>query len=185
MPSYDAIVIGGGTNGLVAASRLAKGRLKVLVLEGANELGGGARTVEFAPGFKVSPVAHLLYLLDGRVERGLDLKAHGLSYAASNIATTALSSSGDHLKLDGAYGEVLTGKIDHSEQAAWRELRARLMRFASVLGPFKEMTPPRLGAVNRDLLTLGRFGLKIKGLRPRRHARVPAPHPHQRRRCAR
>ena len=35
------------------------------------------------------------------------------------------------------------------------------MRFASVLGPFKEMTPPRLGAMNRDLLTLGRLGLKI------------------------
>src|SRR5690349_24153663 len=112
MPSYDAIVIGGGTNGLAAAAQLAKGRLKVLVLEGAPELGGGARTKEFTPGFKVSPVAHLLYLLDGRFERGLDLKAHGLAYAASNIPTTALSASGDHLKLDGAYGETLSGKID-------------------------------------------------------------------------
>ena len=108
MPSYDAIVIGGGTNGLAAAARLAKGRLKVLVLEGASELGGGARGHEFAPGFKVNPVAHLLYLLDRRVETGLDLKAHGLAYAASNIATTALSPIGDHLKLNGAYGETLT-----------------------------------------------------------------------------
>ena len=66
---------------------------------------------------------------------GLDLKAHGLAYAATNIATTALSPSGDHLKLDGAYGETLTGKIFQSDHVAWRELRARLMRFASVLGP--------------------------------------------------
>ncbi|MBL8906674.1 MAG: NAD(P)/FAD-dependent oxidoreductase, partial [Rhizobiales bacterium] len=65
---------------------------------------------------------------------------------------------------DGAYGETLGGQIGHAEQVAWRDLRARLIRFASVLSPFKEMTPPRLGAMNRDLLTLGRLGLKIKGL---------------------
>ncbi len=66
MPSYDAIIIGGGTNGLAAAGRLAKAGRKVLVLESANVAGGGAVTKEFAKGYKVSSVAHLLNLFDPR-----------------------------------------------------------------------------------------------------------------------
>ncbi|TIS39965.1 MAG: FAD-dependent oxidoreductase, partial [Mesorhizobium sp.] len=58
--NWDAIVIGGGHNGLVAAATLAKSGRKVLLLEAGKEVGGAARTEEFAPGFRVSSVAHLL-----------------------------------------------------------------------------------------------------------------------------
>ena len=58
MTSFDVIVIGGGHNGLVCATMLAKAGRKVLVLEAASELGGAARTEEFAPGFRVSSIAH-------------------------------------------------------------------------------------------------------------------------------
>jgi len=51
---YDSIVIGGGHNGLVCATYLARARRSVLVLEAAERLGGAAVTREFAPGFKVS-----------------------------------------------------------------------------------------------------------------------------------
>ena len=160
MPSYDAIIIGGGTNGLAAAGRLAKAGRKVLVLESADVAGGGARTQEFAKGYKVSAVAHLLNLFDPRVEQGLNL-----SLATTNIATTALSPSGDHLVLQGNCGETITGSLSEADRASWRELRQKLLRFANVLRPFKSMTPPRLGkGVGNEMMKLAGLGLKIRGL---------------------
>ncbi|HRA94713.1 MAG TPA: NAD(P)/FAD-dependent oxidoreductase [Aestuariivirga sp.] len=162
MPSCDAIIIGGGTNGLAAAGRLAKAGRKVLVLESAAAAGGGATTREFAKGYKVSAVAHLLNLLDPRVEQGLGLK---LSLAAANISTTALSSTGDHLVLQGNYGETISGSLPEADRVSWLELRQKLMRFANVLKPFKAMTPPRLGkGVGNEMLKLAGLGLKIRGL---------------------
>ncbi|HQY73882.1 MAG TPA: NAD(P)/FAD-dependent oxidoreductase [Aestuariivirga sp.] len=162
MPSCDAIIIGGGTNGLAAAGRLAKAGRKVLVLESAAVAGGGATTREFAMGYKVSAVAHLLNLLDPRVEQGLGLK---LSLAAANISTTALSPTGDHLVLQGNYGETISGSLPEADRVSWLELRQKLMRFANVLKPFKAMTPPRLGkGVGNEMLKLAGLGLKIRGL---------------------
>jgi phytoene dehydrogenase-like protein len=162
MPSCDAIIIGGGTNGLAAAGRLAKAGRKVLVLESAAVAGGGAVTTEFAKGYKVSAVAHLLNLLDPRVEQGLGLN---ISFAATNISTTALSPNGDHLVLQGNYGEAISGSISEADRASWTELRQKLMRFGAVLRPIKAMTPPRLGkGVGNEMLKLAGLGLKIRGL---------------------
>ena len=80
MTSHDVIVIGGGHNGLVCAAMLAKSGRKVLVLEAASELGGAARTEEFAPGFRVSSIAHLLNRLHPEVVKALELEKHGLSF---------------------------------------------------------------------------------------------------------
>jgi len=162
MPFCDVIIIGGGTNGLAAAGRLAKAGRKVLVLEQAAVAGGGATTKEFTKGYKVSAVAHLLNLLDPRVERGLGLN---LSLAATNISTTALSPTGDHLVLQGNYGETIAGSFSDADRASWAELRQKLLRFAAVLKPFKAMTPPRLGkGVGNELMKLAGLGLKIRGL---------------------
>lgn len=162
MPSYDALVIGGGTNGLAAAGRLAGAGRSVLLLEAGDTIGGAAQTVEFAPGYRVSAVAHLLNLLDPRVEAGLDLVRHGLGYSAVDLATTALSATGGHLRLDGVLGERPGATPD---AAAWADLRARLLRYAAALRPFRDMTPPRLarGAGN-ETAKLALLGLKLRAM---------------------
>ena len=165
MRSYDIIVIGGGTNGLAAAGRLAKAGRKVLVLEQSSVVGGGAQTREFAPGYWVSPVAHLLTMLDPRVENDLDLTRHGLSYAATSIASTAVSATGDHLVLDGAYGQHIKGALSTADRESWRTLRERLMRFSAVLRPFKDITPPRLSSTaGNPVVKLAQLGLNVRRL---------------------
>ena len=135
MTSFDAIVIGGGHNGLVAPPRWRKAGRKVLVLEAGSEVGGAARTEEFAPGFRVSSVAHLLNRLHPEVVKTLELEKHGLQFARTDfLPSVALSKDGPPLVLHGAYGEVLTG-ASSSEQSAWKELRAQLLRYAGILKP--------------------------------------------------
>ncbi|TIV49409.1 MAG: FAD-dependent oxidoreductase, partial [Mesorhizobium sp.] len=118
--NWDAIVIGGGHNGLVAAAMLAKSGRKVLLLEAGNDVGGAARTEEFAPGFRVSAVAHLLNRLHPDVVKTLELERHGLKVERGDFVPSVALSKNGPLVLHGAYGEVLTGATP-SEQSAWRD----------------------------------------------------------------
>ncbi len=75
---YDAIVIGGGHNGLVNAAYLARAGKKVLVLERRHLVGGAAVTEEIYPGFKYSVCSYVVSLLRPEIVRELDLARHGL-----------------------------------------------------------------------------------------------------------
>ena len=163
MPSFDTIVIGAGPNGLAAAHRLASRGGRVLVLERGTTPGGGAAGAEFAPGFAAMPLAHLSYNLDARVARAMDLPRHGLRWANANLATTALSATGAHLRLEGPLGLTLTGEVSDRDRAAWAALRARLLRFAGVLAPLREMTPPRLAeGVGNPMAQLAKIALRAR-----------------------
>ena len=74
---YDAIIVGGGHNGLVCAAYLAKAGRRVLVLERREMLGGCAVTEELWPGYKVSTGAYLVSLMQERIVRELELERHG------------------------------------------------------------------------------------------------------------
>jgi phytoene dehydrogenase-like protein len=78
MATYDAIIVGGGHNGLVCAAYLAKAGKKVLVLESRHVLGGAAVTEELCPGFKFSVYSYVVSLFRPHIIRELELTKHGL-----------------------------------------------------------------------------------------------------------
>ena len=165
MKSFDAIVIGGGHNGLVAAATLGKSGRKVLLLEAASEPGGAARTEEFAPGFRTSAIAHVLNRLHPDVVRTLDLERHGLSFVRDGLApSVSLSSRAEPLVMAGAYGETLAG-ASASETVAWRALRSQLLRYAGLLKPFLTRRAPQPGGMSLgEGAALTQTGLALRRL---------------------
>ena len=159
----DTIIIGGGHNGLVCAAYLAKAGQKVTLLEAADQLGGAAITREFAPGFKVSACAHLLYLLDEGIQKELGLKSHGLSMAKSGMATIALDANGDHIRLSGA--SVEGSGVSDADKSAMTEYHRFMSKFAGIIGGLNSQVPPRLGTKAKDdLLSLAKLGWNTRKL---------------------
>lgn len=142
---FDAIVVGGGHNGLVAAARLAAAGKRVFVAEARASAGGAAVTSEIAPGYAVSAVAHLLEGFPRRIERKLKLAKHGLRYAARDVATVALDRDGKHLVLPRsrkqftAFAEALP-----KDAEAYRRHVARNRALASLVSPLLGECPPAL-----------------------------------------
>ena len=99
---YDALVIGGGHNGLTTAAYLAKAGKKVLVLERRHVLGGAAVTEEIYPGFKYSVCSYVVSLLRPEVIRELELPKYDLEIIPLDSTFTPLpdgnlvSSKGGH-----------------------------------------------------------------------------------------
>lgn len=162
--SFDAIVVGGGHNGLVAAAVLAKTGRKVTLLEAGDGFGGAARTESFAPGFRAS-VAHVLNRLHPDVIKTLELERHGLALDTARLApTVALAQDSEALVLHGAYGERLTG-VQAQEQQAWLGLRAQLIRYAGILKPMLARRPPDLSGMSfAESSALGITALSLRRL---------------------
>ena len=83
---YDAVIIGGGHNGLVCAAYLAMAGQKVVVLERRGVVGGAAVTEEFHPGFRNSVAAYTVSLLNPKVIADLRLHDHGLRIVERQIS---------------------------------------------------------------------------------------------------
>lgn len=157
------VIIGAGHNGLTCAAYLAKAGHEVSVLEAGTEVGGGAATREFAPGFRASTAAHLLYLLDKEIIRELELDKHGLALAAENLDTVALDAGGQHLQIS---GDRITGEgVSREDRNAIVIYRRRMLRFAEIIAGLHDQVPPRLASGERsDAWSLARLAWAIRRL---------------------
>jgi phytoene dehydrogenase-like protein len=155
---FDAIVVGGGHNGLVCATLLARSGKQVLVLEANEQVGGAAITREFADGYSVSACAHLLYNLQPSVRKDLKLNP---KIASGNMTTIALDDDGEHVRLSDG---TVTG-ANEGDATSYRKFHKRMTRFSDLLRTYFNKTPPRLGSSDfKDLLTLGQLGFDVRRL---------------------
>ncbi|KNC99845.1 uncharacterized protein SPPG_05219 [Spizellomyces punctatus DAOM BR117] len=97
--TYDAIIVGGGHNGLVSAAYLAKNGLRPLVLERRPVIGGAAVTEEIYPGYRVSRASYLLSLLRPHIISDLDLHRHGLKIHTRHTSSFTPLRDGRYLLL--------------------------------------------------------------------------------------
>ena len=113
--SRDAVIIGGGHNGLVCAAYLAAAGLKVTVLERRAVVGGAAVTEEFHPGFRNSVAAYTVSLLNPKVIRDLELARHGLRVVERRISNFLPLDEGRYLKVGGGRTEAEVAKFSRRD----------------------------------------------------------------------
>jgi phytoene dehydrogenase-like protein len=135
--SYDAIVIGGGIGGLVAAAYLARARVRVLVLEARHSFGGRAETYTFADRFRAPCLDHALYALDPRILDDLGVYQHGLVNLQSDMSMIALRPGGSHIVMpNGPYraGHALA-MPEKSDGRAYKRFRREILTLAGQMRP--------------------------------------------------
>ncbi|MBV8581670.1 MAG: NAD(P)/FAD-dependent oxidoreductase [Candidatus Eremiobacteraeota bacterium] len=165
--AYDAIIIGGGHNGLVAACYLARAKWKVLVLERRYVVGGACVSEETFPGFKVSTAAYVNSLFRPEIIRDLRLREYGFELVERNPSSFSPFPDGRYLLLgpDDDLNRREIAKFSAADAAAYPHYVAMLERVATVIEPTLTQVPPNVARPGLgDLLSMGRLGLDFKKL---------------------
>jgi phytoene dehydrogenase-like protein len=176
--SYDAIVIGGGHNGLVAAAYLARSGAKTLVLE-ARQHTGGAATTEApwpeAPQFKVTRLSYVMSLLPPTILSDLKLEQHGYKIFPMGPYYQAFPEGGSLTLYEEdsqrAYDEI--AKWSKKDAEAYPKWNAWLGGLADVLGPMLLTVPPAIGSHKpADVMAQLKLAWRHRGLNVRTIADV-------------
>jgi phytoene dehydrogenase-like protein len=169
MQSYDAIIIGGGHNGLTCAAYLGMAGLKVKVLERRPVVGGAAVTEEFCPGFRNSTAAYTVSLLHPKIIADLDLFGHGLRIVARRAQNFVPALNGDYLLVAEGSTQRNVMTFSRCDGERFDAFNQRIEAAADFLRELVLQAPPNLrrglGPKSaRELFKAARLGNRIRRL---------------------
>jgi phytoene dehydrogenase-like protein len=163
---YDAIIVGGGHNGLSCANYLALAGLKVKVLERRNIVGGAAVTEEFHPGFKNSVAAYTVSLLNPKVIDDLELHHYGLKILERRVNNLWPQAGADFLAFPvgaDALRHEIARYSSHDADNLDRYLQD-IERIADLIRDLLLETPPNAGGGIMALIKAARLGNRLRKL---------------------
>ncbi|HTE67032.1 MAG TPA: NAD(P)/FAD-dependent oxidoreductase, partial [Candidatus Binatia bacterium] len=166
MDRYDAIVIGGGHNGLVNGAYLARGGMKTLVLEQRHLVGGAAITEELRPGFSFTTFSYALSLLRPQIIQELELPRHGFMPLLMSTRFAPMDD-GDYLLFSRNHDENLREIARHSphDADAYEQYSHDLDRVCQAIKPLLDMVPPDIFSDDpEELVALAALGSRLRSL---------------------
>jgi phytoene dehydrogenase-like protein len=150
---YDALIIGGGHNGLVCAGYLAKAGMKVLVVERRPQIGGAAVTEELFPGYRFSTCAYSCSLLQPKVIHDLELPRHGFEVYRLNPKRFSPYPDGRYLLLWDSMEESqkYIARFSRTDADAYPRWLSFWRRASGLIYPYFLKPPPSLDELKADV----------------------------------
>jgi len=173
--TYDAIIVGGGHNGLVAGAYLARAGMRTMICEAREVVGGAAVTEQpFGPGFKVTSLSYVVSLLPPQLVRDLSLERHGY-HVFPQGPYFAPREDGRYLQLPDDKRERYrcVAQLSDSDADAMRRYDAWFDDLTAILGPLLDEIPPKLGSRQpRDVAEQLKLLTRLRGIDTRRAVEV-------------
>ncbi len=173
--TYDAIIVGGGHNGLVTACYLAKAKWRVLVLERRPVVGGACVTEEVFPGYKVSRLAYVNSLFRPEIVKELRLHEYGFESLERSPSSFSPFLDGRYLLMgpDAEMTRKEIAKFSEKDAEAYPKYEQMLLRVADVIEPTITMVPPNILKPGiKSLWKMASLGWKMQKLGPKMHEAV-------------
>ena len=163
---YDAIIVGGGHNGLTAAGYLGIAGLKTLVLERRSMVGGAVVTEEISPGYRISTVSYVVSLLQSKVIKDLELKRHGFEMIKMDGTLSVCGDDYLFFNDDEQHNRKEVERFSSTDYDAMEQFDEMFQSVGGVIRNQMLREPPKLDVGISDLFALGRMGLDIHRLTP-------------------